>query len=95
VQAALASALDHPIKGPSLTALAMGKKTAAISVCDITRPAPNWLTLPNHPDRDRAASRCDRGGASEHPWPGNRCYVPRDQSRRARGRRPSLARFNA
>jgi len=46
VQAALASALDHPIEGPSLTALAMGKKTAAISVCDITRPAPNWLTLP-------------------------------------------------
>ena len=46
VQATLASALDHPIKGPSLTALAIGKKTAAISVCDITRPAPNWLTLP-------------------------------------------------
>jgi lactate racemase len=46
VQAALASALDHPIEGPSLTALATGKKTAAISVCDITRPAPNWLTLP-------------------------------------------------
>src|SRR5271169_2005667 len=46
VPAALASALDHPIAGPSLTALAKGKRTAAISVCDITRPAPNRLTLP-------------------------------------------------
>jgi nickel-dependent lactate racemase len=46
VQSALASALDHPIQGPSLIELARGKKTAAISVCDITRPAPNWLTLP-------------------------------------------------
>jgi nickel-dependent lactate racemase len=46
VDLALSFALDHPIKGPSLTALATGKKTAAISVCDITRPAPNWLTLP-------------------------------------------------
>jgi nickel-dependent lactate racemase len=46
VDSALAFALDHPIHGPSLTALATGKKTAAISVCDITRPAPNRLTLP-------------------------------------------------
>jgi nickel-dependent lactate racemase len=45
-QAALAYALDHPISGPSLMDLATGKRTAAISVCDITRPAPNWLTLP-------------------------------------------------
>ena len=29
-----------------MSELAAGKKTAAISVCDITRPAPNWLTLP-------------------------------------------------
>src|ERR1700754_525052 len=46
VQAALAAALDQPIQGPSLRELAKGKKTAAISVCDITRPAPNWITLP-------------------------------------------------
>lgn len=46
VAAALELALNHPIGSPPLSALAAGKKTAAISVCDITRPAPNWLTLP-------------------------------------------------
>ncbi|WP_263382339.1 nickel-dependent lactate racemase [Granulicella arctica] len=46
VSRALNQALDHPIGCPSLAVLAAGKKTAAISVCDITRPAPNWLTLP-------------------------------------------------
>jgi nickel-dependent lactate racemase len=44
--AALNWALDHPIGCESLAALAAGKKTAAISVCDITRPAPNRITLP-------------------------------------------------
>jgi lactate racemase len=44
--AAMDYALDHPIAGPSLRELAAGKKTAAISVCDITRPAPNRITLP-------------------------------------------------
>jgi nickel-dependent lactate racemase len=44
--AALAWALDHPIGCASLAELARGKKTAAISVCDITRPAPNRKTLP-------------------------------------------------
>jgi lactate racemase len=44
--AALAHALDHPIGCDSLTAIARGKRTAAISVCDITRPAPNSVTLP-------------------------------------------------
>jgi lactate racemase len=46
VAAALDAALDQPIGSKPLSALAAGKKTAAISVCDITRPAPNWLTLP-------------------------------------------------
>jgi len=46
VAAALDAALDRPIGSQPLAALAAGKKTAAISVCDITRPAPNWLTLP-------------------------------------------------
>jgi nickel-dependent lactate racemase len=46
VASALDQALDHPIGGKPLADLAAGKKTAAISVCDITRPAPNWLTLP-------------------------------------------------
>jgi nickel-dependent lactate racemase len=45
-QAALNAALDAPIGCESLLALAAGKKTAAISVCDITRPAPNSITLP-------------------------------------------------
>ncbi len=43
---ALNHALDNPIAGPPLSVLAQGKKTAAIAVCDITRPAPNSTTLP-------------------------------------------------
>ncbi len=43
---ALDAALDHPIGCEPLAAIAAGKKTAAISVCDITRPAPNRITLP-------------------------------------------------
>ena len=45
-QAAIAAALDHPIGSAPLLSLAAGKRTAAISVCDITRPAPNSVTLP-------------------------------------------------
>jgi len=45
-QAAIAAALDAPIGCAPLVELAQGKKAAAISVCDITRPAPNHLTLP-------------------------------------------------
>ena len=44
--AAIDAALDHPIGSKPLVELAAGKRTAAISVCDITRPAPNNLTLP-------------------------------------------------
>jgi len=43
---ALEAALDHPIHSEPLEKLAAGKRTAAISVCDITRPAPNRITLP-------------------------------------------------
>lgn len=46
VQRALADALDWPIGCASLIELARGKRTAAIAVCDITRPAPNRITLP-------------------------------------------------
>jgi nickel-dependent lactate racemase len=46
VEQSLAMALDHPIGRPPLREMAVGKKSAAISVCDITRPAPNSLTLP-------------------------------------------------
>ena len=44
---AIAEALDHPTAGPSLADLARGKRSAAISVCDITRPVPNRVTLPH------------------------------------------------
>jgi lactate racemase len=46
VAAALDRALDRPIGSLPLAEIAAGKKTAAISVCDITRPAPNAVTLP-------------------------------------------------
>src|SRR5215510_15023270 len=45
--AALAEALRQPIGSPALRDLAWGKKTAAISICDITRPAPNRVVLPH------------------------------------------------
>jgi nickel-dependent lactate racemase len=45
-QGALDAALDAPIGTPPLSELARGKRSAAISVCDITRPAPNRKTLP-------------------------------------------------
>jgi nickel-dependent lactate racemase len=45
-QSAIAAALDNPIGCMPLSAMATGKKSAAISVCDITRPAPNSVTLP-------------------------------------------------
>ena len=44
--AAIEAALDRPTAGRSLSELAAGKRSAAISVCDITRPAPNPVTLP-------------------------------------------------
>jgi nickel-dependent lactate racemase len=46
VTAALDAALDAPIGSAPLKELARGKRTVAISVCDITRPAPNSVTLP-------------------------------------------------
>jgi nickel-dependent lactate racemase len=39
-------ALDAPIGSVPLKELASGKRSAAISVCDITRPAPNRIVLP-------------------------------------------------
>ncbi len=44
---ALAEAVANPIGCSSLEETARGKSTAAISVCDITRPAPNKLVLPH------------------------------------------------
>jgi nickel-dependent lactate racemase len=43
---ALEDALARPIGSLSLGELARGRRSAAISVCDITRPAPNRQTLP-------------------------------------------------
>lgn len=53
--AALNAALDSPLASRPLVELAAGKRTAAISVCDITRPAPNRVTLPPLLDRLHAA----------------------------------------
>jgi lactate racemase len=44
---ALAEAVRHPLGSPALLDLARSKKSAAISICDITRPAPNRLVLPH------------------------------------------------
>ena len=44
--AAVEAALDSPIGAPPLEQMARGRQSAAISVCDITRPAPNRLVLP-------------------------------------------------
>src|SRR5579863_1658713 len=44
--AAVEAALDGPIACAPLAHLARGKRSAAISVCDITRPAPNRQVLP-------------------------------------------------
>lgn len=53
--AAIGAALDTPIGSKPLVELAAGKRTAAISVCDITRPAPNRQTLPPLLERLHAA----------------------------------------
>jgi len=44
---ALLEALAHPVASLPLVELARGKSSAAISVCDITRPAPNRIVLPH------------------------------------------------
>ena len=55
VKEALGAALDAPIGSTPLAERARGKRSAAISVCDITRPAPNATTLPPILDRLHAA----------------------------------------
>jgi len=44
--ALIEQAVDNPIGSPPLIELVRGKTSAAISVCDITRPAPNRMVLP-------------------------------------------------
>jgi nickel-dependent lactate racemase len=53
--AALEAALEQPIAGPPLRRIAEGRKSAAISICDITRPAPNRIVLPPVLERLEAA----------------------------------------
>jgi nickel-dependent lactate racemase len=55
VASAIDGALDRPIGCEPLAKLAEGRRTAAISVCDITRPAPNRVTLPPLLERLHAA----------------------------------------
>jgi nickel-dependent lactate racemase len=55
VASAINDALDRPIGCEPLAKLSGGKRTAAISVCDITRPAPNRVTLPPLLERLHAA----------------------------------------
>src|SRR5690348_3627072 len=43
--AAVARALDEPIKSAPLRELARGRKDACILICDITRPVPNRTIL--------------------------------------------------
>src|ERR1700729_197992 len=43
--AAVRQALSEPINSPSLNALAHGRNSACILICDITRPVPNHLFL--------------------------------------------------
>lgn len=45
-RAAVAEAIARPLAGPPLAELARGRKSACILICDITRPAPNAVTLP-------------------------------------------------
>ena len=52
---AIARALDAPTASVSLKALVRGKRSAAISVCDITRPVPNRQVLPHILTRLEAA----------------------------------------
>src|SRR5260370_34524317 len=61
--AAIESALDSPVATPPLADLARGKSSAAISVCDITRPAPNQQVLPP------LLARLEQAGMPRHPRP--------------------------
>lgn len=45
-RASICGAVRSPVAGPSLYEMARGRGTAAIAVCDVTRPAPNSITLP-------------------------------------------------
>src|SRR5258708_35906575 len=58
---AIEHALDAPIASASLEQIARGKRSAAIAVCDITRPAPNRQILPSVLSRLEAAG-IPRGG---------------------------------
>ena len=84
--AAIEAALAAPVDAPPLSALARGKRSACILICDITRPVPNGLFLPAagpHPARRRRAAR-------GHHHPGRHRAAPAERGRGAgrAGRRP-------
>ena len=111
VEKALAAALDAPVAGLPLIELARGKKSAAISVCDITRPAPNPITLPPcwngcivpafAPENvticiaTGPASRRDGRRAADHPWAEDCGDLRYRESRRQRSGAASLCRHDA
>ena len=53
---AIRAALESPMGSAPLDQIAAGKRSAAISVCDITRPAPNRIVLPE------VTAALERGG---------------------------------
>ena len=63
---ALAQALDAPIDCPPLAEMARGKRSAAISVCDITRPAPNREVLPSGAGPIGGGRHCARSNYHSH-----------------------------
>ena len=83
--AAVEAALDAPIRRQRWSKWRAARSTAAISVCDITRPAPNRITLPpllarlhqagiprhHDPDRHRVASRRHDGRSGDHSGAGD------------------------
>ncbi len=107
IPTALADALDDPIGCEPLVKMAAGKRSAAISICDITRPAPNEITLPPllarlhaagipprvhyHPDRNWTAPLRDGRRNSHHRWTGDCRQVSRCEPRRTRFLRASIA----
>ncbi len=45
-QAAVRQCLERPIGSPPLAALARGRRSACVAICDVTRPVPNAVLLP-------------------------------------------------
>ena len=99
--AAIEEAVRNPLAGPPLADLARGKKSAAISICDITRPAPNKLVLPivcaaleaGGIEPNERGGEAERDRAPEYPHPHRHRPPPRGHRCGARRNpRPRIAR---